>query len=349
MSQLLASFFRSKRVLVTGHTGFIGGWLVSWLKLLDAKVCGYGLPPASRPNFFDATLLDRGISSVFADVRDRETLANAFADFQPEIVFHAATQCDDIGTQNDPIDLFETNVVGTLNLLEETRLTDCARAVVVMSHSEPPGSPAKKNWRGSSRQIARESALAFADSFFPNTKATIAIPRFPALIGGGDWNQSRLCGRLVHALTSGEPVTIREAPFPCFHVIEAVGACLHLAQQLFAWQSAVFGSWDFSGYHNQASEVEIAKQFAHLCPGEDLQTEVQPCEAVNQGMNPASVPQFADWKPALSLDEAIAWTVEWYKAYLSDPASAWRTTESQIANYSALPSTQPTLPATIGH
>src|SRR5689334_2615330 len=90
MSHPLAAFYRGKRVLVTGHTGFTAGWLVAWLKLLGAKVCGYGLPPFTRPNFFDATLLDRGMTSVFADVRDRDALANAFADFQPEIVFHAA-------------------------------------------------------------------------------------------------------------------------------------------------------------------------------------------------------------------------------------------------------------------
>ena len=340
MSQLLASFFRGKRVLVTGHTGFTGGWLVSWLKLLDAKVCGYGLPPSSRPNFFDATLLDRGISSVFADVRDRETLANTFADFQPEIVFHAASQECANDAQHDSIGLFETNVVSTLNLLEETRLTGCARAVVVVSDSERPDGPAKKDWRGSTRQIARESALAFAEAFFPSTKARIAIPRFPALIGGGDWSESRLCGKIIHALASGEPISVHETPFSCLHVLEAASACLHLAEELFASRCAVPGSQDFSGYRDKASEVEIAKQLASLCPVGGLQTEVQAGEAMPHDIElTVPVPQYPDRKPALSLDEAIAWTVEWYKAYLSAPGSAWRTTESQIANYSALPST----------
>jgi len=348
MSQLLASFFRGKRVLVTGHTGFIGGWLVSWLKLLEAKVCGYGLPPVSRPNFFDATLLDRGISSVFADVRDRETLANTFDDFQPEIVFHAATQDAANGAQNDSIGLFETNVVGTLNLLEEARLTDCTRAIVVTSDSERL--QANNDWSGSCLQIRRESAIAFADLFFSGAKARLSIPRFPAIIGGGDWSQSRLCGRLVHALTSGEPVSIHDTPFSCLHVLEAVGACLHLAEQLFASPSVVMGSCDFSAYHNQASEIEIAKQFAALGPTGDLQTEVHASEPIPDNVEAtAPSPQHADWKPLLSVDEAIAWTVEWYKAYLSDPTSAWRTTESQIANYAALPSNRHIISATVGH
>src|SRR5436309_939185 len=121
MPHPFAAFYRGKRALVTGHTGFTGGWLVAWLKLLGAKVCGYSLPPSSRPNFFDATLLDRGMTSVFADVRARDTLANTLADFQPEIIFHAAQTA----SSRDPVDLYSTNVMGTINLLEEARLTGC--------------------------------------------------------------------------------------------------------------------------------------------------------------------------------------------------------------------------------
>src|SRR5215468_4291690 len=115
MPQSYAPFYRGKRVLVTGHTGFTGGWLVAWLKLLGAKVCGYGLPPSSRPNFFDATLLDRGISSIFADLRDRETLANAFAESQPEVIFHTARARH---SSSDPVEVFSINAIGTINLLE---------------------------------------------------------------------------------------------------------------------------------------------------------------------------------------------------------------------------------------
>src|SRR5215472_6133042 len=133
MAHTLASFYRGKRVLVSGHTGFQGGWLVAWLKLLGAQVCGYGLPPATRPNFFDATLLDRGITSIFADTGDRNALATAFSEHQPEIVMHCATQTDTESAPQDPVQIFDTNVMGTVHLLEEVRQTGSVRALVIGS------------------------------------------------------------------------------------------------------------------------------------------------------------------------------------------------------------------------
>ena len=134
MTHTLASFYRGKRVLVSGHTGFQGGWLVAWLKLLGAQVCGYGLPPATRPNFFDATILDRGITSIFADIRDRNALATAFSELQPEIVIHCAAHTR--STRCDPVQTFATNVMGTVHVLEEVRQTESARAVVITSRRE---------------------------------------------------------------------------------------------------------------------------------------------------------------------------------------------------------------------
>src|SRR5258708_4467572 len=137
MPHPFAAFYRGKRVLVAGHTGFAGGWLAAWLKLLGARVSGYGLPPSTRPNFFDATLLDRGMTSVFGDPRDRDALANAFADFQPEIVIHYAAQAPAHGAEIEPVETFATNVMGTGHILEEPRPIDSVRAVLcpTTSHS----------------------------------------------------------------------------------------------------------------------------------------------------------------------------------------------------------------------
>src|SRR5215472_16041572 len=136
MTHTLASFYRGKRVLVSGHTGFQGGWLVAWLRLLGAEVCGFGLPPATRPNFFDATILDRGITSLFADIRDRNALAAAFSELQPEIVIHCATQGDTETARRDPVHTFATNVMGTVHILEEVRQTESVRALVITSRGE---------------------------------------------------------------------------------------------------------------------------------------------------------------------------------------------------------------------
>src|SRR5438128_3949192 len=117
MSHPFAAFYRGKRVLVTGHTEFPCGWLVAWLKLLSAKVCAYGPPPATRPNFFDATLLDRGIASTFADTRNRNTLAEMFAEYQPEIVIHNANQVPAQRASHEPMQAFSSNLMGTVNML----------------------------------------------------------------------------------------------------------------------------------------------------------------------------------------------------------------------------------------
>ena len=130
MSHSFSDFYRGKRVLVTGHTGFEGGWAVAWLKLLGAQVCGYGLPPATRPNFFDATILDRGMTSIFGDIRDRNSLANTFTELQPEIVIHCA-QINPAQSFREPVDAFSTNMLGTVHMLEEARMTPSVRAMVL--------------------------------------------------------------------------------------------------------------------------------------------------------------------------------------------------------------------------
>ena len=123
MSHSFADFYRGKRVLVTGHTGFEGGWTAAWLKFMGAQVCGFGLPPATRPNFFDATILDRGMTSVFGDIRDRNSLASTFTEIQPEIVIHCAARTSPQSCLREPVDAFSINVMGTVHILEEARLT----------------------------------------------------------------------------------------------------------------------------------------------------------------------------------------------------------------------------------
>jgi CDP-glucose 4,6-dehydratase len=357
MPHRFAAFYRGKRVLVIGHTGFTGGWLVAWLKLLGAKVSGYGLPPSSRPNFFDATLLDRGISSVFADVRERDTLANTFADFQPEIVIHAAQSRASHSSPN-PVEIFETNVMGTINVLEEARLTGCARSVVVLNESggasqlcDQKGAQASGNLLRSSQVAAELAALAFSDSFFRESRTGVAIARIPCLIGGGDWTESGRVLALIQSLVSGEPIFIHEtsAVFYCLHVLEAARACLQLGERLFDSGPADSGAWDFTPADGEAiSESGFAKKFVEHWGSGELHME-PPNSTNDAGAAQSNAGQrkiTAGLTPALSLDEAMAWTIDWYKAYYADPASAWRTTEAQIEQYRKLPPSQPGLTAT---
>ena len=338
------SFYRGKRVLVTGHTGFTGGWLVAWLKLMGARVCGYGLPPSSRPNFFDAALLDRGISSVFADIRDRETLANTFTDFQPEIVFHAVSA----GEPQDSVELFGINVASTVNLLEEARLTGSARSLVLLTALPPsnwhPKSQSKHSWLSSTQSIGETTAWAFAESFFRSSRTRLGIARFPALIGGGDWSESSLVGKLLLSVLSGGVITLSENEFQCCHLLEAVHACLQYAEELFV-SPGTQSIQSFCNSHQPVSCVEFAKKFAGLWGEADLQIEIQtkePASFATAADTPA--PERTEWTPVLSLDQAISWTVEWYKGFLTDPASAVGTTQSQIKRYSELVPGQSAVP-----
>ena len=333
------SFYRGKRVLVTGHTGFTGGWLVAWLKRMKAKVCGYGLPPSSRPNFFDAALLDRGISSLFADIRDRETLANVFADFQPEIVFHAVSARD----LQDPVELFGINVAGTLNLLEEARLTGSVGSLVLLTAMPASGwkPQSQSSWPLSTQSIGEASALAFAESFFRASRTRLGITRLPALIGGGEWSESSLAGKLALSVLSGDPITLSESEFQCCHVLEAVAACLQYAEELFA-SSGTHAIRNICNSHQSVSLVEFAKKFAAFWGEADLQIKIQESEPVTAD---ASTPESTMWTPLLSPDQANSWAVEWYKAFSADPASAVRVTESQIERYSKLVSDQLGIPS----
>ncbi len=350
MPHPFAAFYRGKRVLVTGHTGFQGGWLVAWLKLLGAKVLGYGLPPSSRPNFFDATLLDRGISSVFGDVRDRNTLANAFTDFQPEIMIHCAWQSGQQRALREPVETFATNLMGAVHVLEEARLTNSVRGVVLAASQS---CYVDRNWfwgyreedmlggddpHSASLATAEVASSAYQRSFFQNRKASVATARLVSAIGGGDWAEERLVPNIVREITSGMPFvrdhgnSLRQWQ----HVLESARACLLLGQSLYEHRHAYSGPWNFAPPEEAAiSERELAERFAKTW-GAEITLAIQDAAAEELHsfrLNIRKAQTQLGWSTALDIDEAIYWTVEWYRAFYLDPASAWHTTEEQIEQY----------------
>lgn len=348
MPHPFAAFYRGKRVLVTGHTGFQGGWLVAWLKLLGAQVCGYGLPPATRPNFFDATLLDRGITSIFGDIRDRNSLANTFTEFQPEIVVHAAAQASPPLSNREPVDTFSTNVMGTVHVLDEARLTHSVRAVVLVSsascymhrdrslHEED--SLGAHDSYAASIACAELAASGFTASFFQNTRTAIATSRAPDAIGGGDWGEGRMVPDLVRALVSEQPSVLREGgDIALWHVLESHRAYLLLAQQLFECGQQYSGAWNFGPHDDDMiSGSALAKNFIDLWGAGEVTLEP---ETSVRGRSPTprlstrKAQKELGWSSALGPDQTIAWTVEWYRAFYADTSSACRTTENQLQQY----------------
>ncbi len=351
MPHPLADFYKGKRVLISGHTGFTGGWLAAWLKLLGAKVAGYGPPPSTRPNFFDATLLDRGMTSTFGDLRNREALANVFADFQPEIVIHYAAQVPASNAQVNPVETFATNMMGTVHILEETRPIDSVRAVVVANSDQ---CYENRNWfwghreqdslgghdpYSSSAACAELAASAYIGAFFHDSRTAVATARTGNVIGGGDWAEGELVPHIVRGITAAKQIVIQQGSVVRLwqHVLEPVRAHLLLAQRLYEHSQAFSGAWNFAPRNEDAIAVRhLAESFVkHWGAGKlafPPDENTSPAEPVFR-LNAHKAHTYLGWRPALPLDDAIAWTVEWYKSFYADPASSWRTTEEQIQRY----------------
>jgi CDP-glucose 4,6-dehydratase len=364
-----ADFYRGKRVLVTGHTGFTGGWLVAWLKHLNAKISGYSLPPATRPNFFDATVLDRGITSIFGDIRNGEVLTNAFAEFQPEIVIHCAAQSLSERSLRDPVETFTTNVVGTVNLLEEARMSTSVRAVVLTTNSGYECGNSASGDRehvvagldplSASAASAELAMSAYINSFFCQTKTGVASARCANLVGGGDWANAKVIPELVRGIISRQAaVTSRnDSAESHWHVLDAARAYLLLAQRLFESNQTFAGSWDF-GFENEntISAQQLAEKFIKLwgegefVVDEDKEEDSPPKPL--RHLDARKARRLPGCTPALCLDDALAWTVEWYRAFYAEPSSAWRATEDQIERYTKMTAgqhastTEPERPAT---
>jgi CDP-glucose 4,6-dehydratase len=346
MSPPLADFYRGKRVLVTGHTGFEGGWAAAWLKLLGAQVCGYGLPPATRPNFFDATILDRGMTSIFGDVRDRNSLASAFAEFQPEVVIHCAAQTSPRSSLREPVDAFSTNVMGTVHILEEARLTRSVRALVLVSNELETGSESETDTDDlysattSSAELARS---AYNQCFFQKTSTAVATARIAEAIGGGDWREGRILPELVMGVMSGEPVRFnKERELTICHVLDAVHACLLLARDLFELGQKCARVWDFApGDQGHIAASELARKFADLWSAEAPSSKKKSSTSPISKSKPDNSKAELGYSPVLSPEQALAWTVEWYRDFCGDPSSALRTTANQIEEYMGMVMTQP--------
>lgn len=353
MSHSLTDFYRGKRVLVTGHTGFQGGWLVAWLKVMGAQICGFGLPPSTRPNFFDANILDRGITSIFADIRDRNALANAFADFQPEIVIHCAAQTSLASAHRDPVQAFATNVMGTVHVLEELRQTGSVRALVIATRAEKHSG---RGWfwgydKGDALDSSQPSSSSFAsaelatsayiESFFTKSKTAVATARVADLIGGGDWAEGRVIPDAVRGLISNERIVLSDTPAAeWLHVLDAAAAYLLLSKKLYEQGQAHSGAWNFAGGGSEVMTLrQLVETFGKHWGSDEIRVELahdRPVEKPASGLKIGNSQTQLGWAPALPMENAVAWTAEWYRTYYADPASAWRVTDDQIGRYMRL-------------
>lgn len=328
-----AQFWRGRRVLVTGHTGFKGSWLCLWLASLGAEVHGYALSPPTNPALFDvAKVGDLLAASEIADVRDCESLSAAVGRARPEIVFHLAAQPLVRYSYRAPVETYAVNVMGTVHLLEAVRQNDCVRAVVSVTtdkcyenrewswgyrENEPLGG---HDPYSSSKACAELVSAAYRTSFLAESRVALATARAGNVIGGGDWAADRLLPDFLRALDAGETLTIRSpgAIRPWQHVLEPLSGYLALAEALVESGTQAAEAWNFGPVDDDARPVGwILDHLAARVP--ELRwhcdSAPQPHEANYLKLDSSKARARLGWAPRWRLDKALDMTVAWHRAW----------------------------------
>lgn len=349
------AFWAGKRVLLTGHTGFKGGWMALWLQSLGAELTGYALPPPTQPSLFDLADVGQGMHSVTGDIRDLAALQATLAACQPEVVFHMAAQpLVRYGYQN-PVETYATNVMGTVHLLEAVRQTPGVRAVVNITTDK---CYENREWAwgyrenealggydpySNSKGCAELVSAAYRSSFFhPQDQArhgvALATVRAGNVIGGGDWAADRLLPDILAAFAQGRPATIRNphAVRPWQHVLEPLRGYLTLAERLVAQGADFAEAWNFGPNEGDARPVDwVATQMATLWgQGARWQTDggAHPHEAQHLKLDISKARSRLGWHPALPLQDALRLTITWAQQQQAG-ADMRAITLAQIAHY----------------
>lgn len=328
---LNAAFWRGRSVLITGHTGFKGGWLSLWLQRLGARVHGYALAPATDPALFHVARVADGIQHREGDLADLAGLSHCLAGAEPEIVFHLAAQALVRASYREPLATFTSNILGTAHLLEAVRRTPSVRAVVVVTsdkcyqnqewlwpyrENEPLGG---RDPYSASKACAEIITAAWRDSF-PRPGLSIATARAGNVIGGGDWAADRLVPDAVRAWSRGEPLRVRypQAVRPWQHVLEPLQGYLLLAERLHGGEAAE--AWNFGPEEADMRPVgelldrlgeRWGKDAAWACDDAS-----HPHEAGLLRLDSSQARVRLGWRPRWSLDETLVRVAGWYQAQL---------------------------------
>jgi CDP-glucose 4,6-dehydratase len=323
------NFWQGRRVLVTGHTGFKGGWLALWLHQLGAEVTGFALP-ATNPSFFAQTRLADLLTHVEGDIRDAAAFEATIADARPELILHLAAQPLVRASYVDPIATYATNVMGTVHLLDAARRIDGIRAIVCVTsdkcyenrewvwpyrETDPMGG---HDPYSSSKGAAEIAIASFRRSFFADGRL-IASVRAGNVLGGGDWAEDRLVPDIVRAMIAGDRPQIRNphAIRPWQHVLDALSGYLHVAQRLLDGEQKAADAWNFGPADSDTRTVawvadELLRHWG--AEGWDCPELDQPHEAAILKLDCSKARSSLGWAPRLSLDRALALIADWHKA-----------------------------------
>ena len=345
----VCEFYRGRRVLVTGLTGFKGVWLASWLERLGAAVTGLALAPTEEMQRGWPGLIER-FACVMGDIRDQAVVEHALARSRPELVFHLAAQPLVRRSYDCPVETFATNVLGTAHVLEAARKSGTVRGAVVITsdkcyeNREQDAGYREGDAMGghdpySASKGCAEIATAAYRRSFGGPDWRVASARAGNVIGGGDFGADRLVPDFVRSLIAGAPCLVRRptAIRPWQHVLEPLSGYLLLGERLASGDDRFAAGWNFGPPTTESVTVrELARLMVVNWPKGQIVEAAQesgPHEARLLRLDCTKAAEQLDWRPMLSTPERVAWTMAWYRAWQERPTAIWPTVERQLAQY----------------
>lgn len=355
--QLFDGYYSGRRVFVTGHTGFKGSWLTQWLLLLGAEVTGYSIGVPTQPSLYESLGLSKRIQDVRGDVRRFQDVQKAMDQAAPEVVVHMAAQALVLPSYVDPLTTFETNVMGTVNVLEAVRHCPSVRSVVVVTTDK---CYANNEWQygyrepdalgghdpySASKAAAEMVVASYRSSFFgaertSGNRTGVASVRSGNVIGGGDWAVDRLVPDCIRALVEEKPIAVRNpgSVRPWQHVLEPLSGYLWLGTLLARDPATYGGAWNFGPDPESAVSVEQLVSIVCQAWGSGVGFETAtPAQALSEAgilrLDCTKARSQLGWRPVYDVEEAIRQTVAWYRSVMDDAGQAVSLAERNIGDY----------------
>ena len=332
LRQISPSFWKSRKVILTGHTGFKGSWLSLWLQSMGADACGIALEPPTDPSLFSKACVDNGMRHEIADIRNFEEISKIFQSFCPEIVIHMAAQPLVRLSYQEPVETYATNVMGTVNVFEASRRANSVKAIVNVTTDK---CYENKEWvwgyredeamgghdpYSSSKGCSELISLAYKKSFLEEEGIALATARAGNVIGGGDWAEDRLIPDILKALINRDAIQIRNpnAVRPWQHVLEPLSGYLLLAEELCSDPKSVSESWNFGPRDADAKSVRWIVEKLSALLGHDKKWLQQPGEHPHEAnylkLDISKARHKLGWEPKWSIEIALEKIADWQLA-----------------------------------
>jgi len=347
-------FWKNKKVFITGHTGFKGGWLSVWLSKLGANVTGYSLKPNTTPSFYDACMVGSVCNSIFGNILDYEQLKKSILETKPDIIIHMAAKALVLESYKFPLETYQTNLMGTVNILDIIRNCSSVKAFINVT-SDKCYENVNKNYSyketdptggydpySSSKGCSELITSAYRSSFFEKKQTSVASARSGNVIGGGDWSSDRLIPDFFKAISKNDSFYIRQpnSTRPWQHVFEPLRGYLILSENLFK-NKGFSEAWNFGPIHNDPITVKQVltelklkwnKPVEIIYENEDEQLH----EANFLSLDITKSSSKLGWKPLLGIEDTIAMTCDWYRQFYEGKNNMFQYSLDQINTYESL-------------